>query len=272
MDKALVTKKEQEVDVLDESKINKYLDSFGMGNLTPPEKTQFVEIALAYKLNPFKREIYCVAYNSQQGRKLSIITGYEVYLKRAERLGDLDGWSAVTDEKLTKAVVTIHRKSWKQPFVHEVFMSEYNQGNNMWRSKPATMLKKVAIAQAFRMAFPDEFGGMPYTADELPDNMTQANPTPAVPAFKEPKAKETPKVEEAVVVEENKEAKPRLGGIIKGVRKNTATGEFRISFEDETHAITKDEQVAIRAKELIGKEAMLDIDGSGLATAVIEVA
>jgi len=28
------------------------------------------------------------------------------------------------------------------------------------------------MAQGFRLAFPDEMGGMPYTADELPDEMT----------------------------------------------------------------------------------------------------
>ena len=40
----------------------------------------------------------------------------------------------------------------------------------MWGSKPRTMIKKVAIAQGFRLAFPVELGGIPYTADELPGN------------------------------------------------------------------------------------------------------
>ena len=49
----------------------------------------------------------------------------------------------------------------------------------MWKEKPVTMIKKVAIVQGFRMAFPDEFGGMPYTAEELPDEMTKpAEPKP----------------------------------------------------------------------------------------------
>ena len=33
---------------------------------------------------------------------------------------------------------------------------------------PNFMLKKVAIAQGFRLAFPDELGGLPYLAEELP--------------------------------------------------------------------------------------------------------
>jgi hypothetical protein len=31
-------------------------------------------------------------------------------------------------------------------------------------------LRKVAIAQGFRLAFPDELGGLPYESAELPDN------------------------------------------------------------------------------------------------------
>ena len=37
------------------------------------------------------------------------------------------------------------------------------------------MLEKVAIATAFRRAFPCDFGGMPYTTDELPEHMTGAD-------------------------------------------------------------------------------------------------
>ena len=47
------------------------------------------------------------------------------------------------------------------------------------------MTKKVAMAQAFRLCFPDEFGGMPYTNDEIvnddaveSDKMKSANISP----------------------------------------------------------------------------------------------
>jgi hypothetical protein len=35
------------------------------------------------------------------------------------------------------------------------------------------MIKKVAMAQGFRLCFSDELGGMPYTADELPEQVGQ---------------------------------------------------------------------------------------------------
>ena len=68
-----------------------YLIAFGLASqLTEPEKLQFIEIAQAFKLNPFKREIHVAVYGEGEYRRLSIITGYEVYLKRAERPGKLD--------------------------------------------------------------------------------------------------------------------------------------------------------------------------------------
>lgn len=156
-----------------------YLDAMGLSaKLTEKEKTQFLEIASAFGLNPFKREIYCSKYGEGQYAVMSIIVGYETYIKRAERSGHLDGWNVVTDgtvaDNTLKATITIHRKDRKFPFVHEVYYSEYVQRkkdgcvNSFWL-KAFTMTKKVAIAQGFRLCFSDEIGGMPYTSDEMPE-------------------------------------------------------------------------------------------------------
>ena len=179
IEKAIPQEKREVGEPITKELILSYMDSFGIGSkLTDNEKTQFINVAVAYKLNPFKREIYCNAYNTKDGKKLSIITGYEVYLKRAERIGDLNGWRATTTgsvkEGNLKAQIIIHRKSWSHPFEHEVDFTEYDLKRSVWLDKPITMIKKVVTAQGFRLAFPDELGGMPYTADELPDNMTGA--------------------------------------------------------------------------------------------------
>jgi len=174
----------QETNEMTVDKVVNYLDAFGLSNsLEKNEQQQFIEIATAFNLNPFKREIYCIPFMAWDNeakakkRKLSIITGYEVYLKRAERLNALNGWNVKTDgtrkDNTLKAIVTIYRKDWQQPFTHEVYFVEYNQDNKIWKSKPITMIKKVAIAQAFRLCFPDDLGGLPHTADEIPDNMTK---------------------------------------------------------------------------------------------------
>jgi phage recombination protein Bet len=169
-------------ELITKEKIIEYVNAFlPSQNLKPAEVTQFVEIAIAFQLNPFKREIYCVAYGEGQYRQLSIVTGYEVYLKRADRINKLDGWDCVTigEGKEMKAILTIYRKDWSRPFKHEAYYSECTQTkkdgslNKFWQKMPKFMLKKVCIAQGFRLCFPDEFGGMPYTSDELPDDMTK---------------------------------------------------------------------------------------------------
>ena len=153
--------------------------------LTNGEIDQFVDICVAFALNPFKREIYCVKY----GDNFNIIVGYEVYLKRAERTGLLTGWRCWIDYRSDKSMVAkieINRLGWQHPFYHEVSLAEYDQHNSMWKNKPETMLKKVAMSQGFRLCFPDELGGMPYTADELPDSMTTDAPLPQKEAKAEP--------------------------------------------------------------------------------------
>jgi hypothetical protein len=90
------------------------------------------------------------------------------------------GWSAYTEGSgdNLKAIVEIYRRDWTHPLKHEVYFKECVQTksdgrpSHFWSKMPAFMLKKVCISQAFRLAFPDELGGMPYTADELPEEMT----------------------------------------------------------------------------------------------------
>jgi len=139
--------------------------------LTDQHKRLFFALAIRNQLDPFRREIHAIPYkNNQTGKtELSIVTGYEVYLKRAERSGQLDGWKCTTEGTgdSLKAKIVIHRKDWKEPFEHEVTFREYNLKRGLWMLKPETMLKKVAMAQGFRLAFPEELGGMPYTSDEL---------------------------------------------------------------------------------------------------------
>ena len=142
-----------------------YLESFG-NKLSKAHKNQFLNICQSFGLNPFIREIYGVPF----GDKFNIIVGYEVYLKRAENSGRLAGWRSWTEGegRGMKGCVEIQRTDWKAPFYHEVYLTEYDQSNSMWKSKPMTMIKKVAIAQGFRLAFPVELGGLPYTSDEMP--------------------------------------------------------------------------------------------------------
>ncbi len=136
-------------------------------NATDKELFMFIGIAKSYGLNPLKREIHFVKYGTAPA---SIIVGYEIYLKRAERTGKLDGWKCwiEKDDIGEKAVIEIKRKDQSLPIRWEVYRKEFDRQQSTWKTMPTFMLKKVAIAQGFRLAFPDDLGGMPYIPEELP--------------------------------------------------------------------------------------------------------
>lgn len=200
-------------------KIQSYLETMNMtANLTKAEIKQFVEIASSYGLNPFKREIYA----SKFGNSFSIIVGFETYLKRAERSGKLSGWSVTTDGDINyqdiaksnvTATITIYRKDWSQPFVHSVHFGEYVQKrsdgtvNKFWKEKPMTMIKKVAMAQGFRLCFSDENGGLPYTSEEIGREETIDTQAVVVPASSS--KTDAPAVKAEVVESTKKAGRPK---------------------------------------------------------------
>ena len=146
--------------------------------LTDVQRNQFAAVAQAFGLNPFKREIYATTYRNKDGQTvMSIVTGYEVYLKRAEMNPNYNGFETnfqVVNGEMG-CTCKVYRKDRTMPVTSTVWMNEYSTGRSLWASKPRMMLEKVAIATAFRRAFPCDFGGMPYTTDELPEHMTGAD-------------------------------------------------------------------------------------------------
>lgn len=176
-----------------------YLKTMNKG-LNEQQTKQFLAVAGTFGLNPWKREVYAVTFKNKDGSTdMSIVTGYETYIKRAELNPNYDGFEiefkggfkrgkvtksskngswqvdALVPDGEVSCICTVYRKDRAHPTREEVFFDEYNKGNDMWIQKPRTMLKKVAIVSAFRKAFPFDFGGMPYTNDELPDHMTGAD-------------------------------------------------------------------------------------------------
>ena len=150
-------------DTITATDVKKYIAQ----NATDKELYMFMGICKSYGLNPLKREIHFVKYGNAAA---SIIVGYEIYLKRAERTGKLDGWKRwiEKDNIGEKAIIEIKRKDQSIPIRWEVYRSEFDKQQSTWKAMPTFMLKKVAIAQGFRLAFPDDLGGMPYIPEELP--------------------------------------------------------------------------------------------------------
>ena len=149
-------------------------------NVPSDEIIKAVYLAKHYELDPLKREVYFVPFNIYdtdpktnrryvKKKTVQLIVSYLEYIKRAERSEKLDGWSVQIKREGTDFVaeVTIWRKDWRQPFVWNVYLSEVKKDTRAWREMPKFMLRKVAIAQAFRIAFPEELAGMPYEEAEI---------------------------------------------------------------------------------------------------------
>jgi phage recombination protein Bet len=186
-----LTTTSNQMEQVSEATLISHLENMGLlKDLTAGEKNTYLQICKAYNLNPFKREIHVSKYNGQ----MSIITGYETYIKRAERSGVLDGWEVKTEGEVSanlqqstlKAVITIYRKDRSRPFIWEAKFTEYMQLkdgklNKFWQ-KSETMIKKVAMAQGFRLCFNDELGGMPYSSEEINDQAEDVPHTVVLPS------------------------------------------------------------------------------------------
>jgi len=158
---------------IDDTVLNEYLETLWIAKTLPVEqKKMFLQIAKANNLNPFKKEIYAVAYTNYKTKEttLSIITWYQTYIARANATWKLNWWkveSIVRDWKLAWARIIIKRKDWDEPFEWEVRLWDFKKTTKVWNEMPDFMIKKVVIAQWFRLAFPEELDWLPYTKEEM---------------------------------------------------------------------------------------------------------
>jgi phage recombination protein Bet len=174
---------------LSPSTIKSYLVS-GNGNVTDQEAMMFLSLCRFQHLNPFMREAYLIKYGNSPA---TMIVGKDVYLKRANRneryLGkqagiivldtntgevtEREGTFHMPDEEIVGGWAKVYIKD-KQPEYNAVSFDEYagrkadGSLNSQWASKPGTMIRKVALVQALREAFPEEFAGL-YDQAEMTD-------------------------------------------------------------------------------------------------------
>lgn len=167
--------------------IRKYLVN-GQGNVTDQEVVMFINLCKAQRLNPFLKEAYLIKYGNQPA---TIVTGKEVFTKRARRNKDYAGQQAgiivqkedgtienrigtlrLQDETIVGGWAKVYIKGYEVPTEITVSFDEYvgtkgnGEINSQWAKKPATMIRKVALVQALREAFPEDFQGM-YSAEEM---------------------------------------------------------------------------------------------------------
>ncbi|URN40881.1 phage recombination protein Bet [Peptoniphilus genitalis] len=166
---------------LTQSDVKNFLVTGDAEKVTDKEFKLFLELCKAQKLNPFLREAYLIKF----GNDANIITSKDVFLKRARANESFRGFKAgiiVQSEKeiekregtfylkgqenLVGGWASIYIKDWDVPFDHTVALTEFNKGTATWKNMPAIMIRKVALVQALREAFPDDLSQL-YAAEEM---------------------------------------------------------------------------------------------------------
>jgi phage recombination protein Bet len=145
--------------------IRKYLVPSGT-NVSDQEVQLFLKLCQFQGLNPFLREVYLVKYGSSPA---NMVTGKEVFTKRAQanpnyagleagitvmtNKGDLvrrEGSMKLPGEVLIGGWAKVHIKGHEVSSFEEVSLDEYSGTGPLWKTKPATMIRKVAIVHALR--------------------------------------------------------------------------------------------------------------------------
>ena len=186
---------------LSPSIVKKYLVS-GNGTVTDTEIAMFIALCKYQNLNPFLREAYLIKFGTNPA---TIVTGKEVFTKRAAKIPECGGWNAgvilvnkdtgelleregtltLPTEMLVGGWCKVHRKDWVEPMKITVGFEEYcrkdRDGKPMssWKNMPGVMIRKVAIVTALRDAFPDDFQGM-YAQEEMPVDANKLDEKPIV--------------------------------------------------------------------------------------------
>lgn len=167
-----IQKFDNAVEIWDNDRADKIRQLFAP-NLSNDEFGLFWGLGKFLQANPFTREIWAVKYD--KSKPAQVFLGRDFYRKKAQEQSDYDGHvvDAVyeNDEfrvesgipkhsynlkergKLFGAYCVVFKKKQGHPFMVYVELNEYHKGQSTWNEKPATMIKKVAEAQALRGAY-----------------------------------------------------------------------------------------------------------------------
>lgn len=117
--------------------------------------------------NFLEKDIYAIPF----GTGYSLITSIDYARKVGMRSGVVGKSEPIFEPKEGKLIscsITIKKKvgEYIGDFTAKVMFSEYDTGRNLWRTKPYTMISKVAEMHALRSACPEEMSQV-YVEEEM---------------------------------------------------------------------------------------------------------
>lgn len=170
---------------LDIDFVKKYLVRGKAELTTNQELVMFINTCKMQRLNPLVNgEVYLIKY--QESEPAQMVVGKGAYLRRAFEHPDYlckkdgitvkrgneivqkEGCCVYPGEILVGGWCRVYyiRKKEKMEAYKEVQLEEYNKNMANWKSKPATMINKVAVSQCVREAFPRDYEGV-YSEEEM---------------------------------------------------------------------------------------------------------
>ena len=171
--------------------VRQYLVSGNPELVTDQEIVYYINLCKAQGLNPFINDSYLIKYGAKNPAQM--VVSKDTYFKRAEKMPNYDGMNAgvivmnkesgdviyrsgafylKSREELVGGWAEVFKKDITHPTRIEVEFDEYagrtqtGALNQQWSTKGATMIRKVACAQALREAYPNSFQQL-YIADEM---------------------------------------------------------------------------------------------------------
>lgn len=169
---------------LDLNFVKRYLVRGQAERVTDQELVFFMNTCKMQKLNPLASgEVYCIKFGNEPAQ---MVIGKDAYIRRAfsnpdylykedgitvqrgDQIVQKEGCCLYPGEKLIGGWCKVHfmRNSKERTAYKEVSLEEYNKGQANWKTKPATMIDKVAVSQCVRDAFPKDYEGL-YSEDEM---------------------------------------------------------------------------------------------------------
>ncbi len=160
--------------------VKNYLVTGDAAKVEDKDVVQFINLCRFNQLNPFLKEAFLVKYGSSPAQ---MIVSKEAFLKRAysdpnyngltagiivqrgEEVLEVEGSFRLPTDVLLGGWAKVYHKGCCEPFVSKVSVKEFSKGQSTWNTMPATMIRKVAVVQALREAFPTQLGAM-YVQEE----------------------------------------------------------------------------------------------------------
>lgn len=186
---------------LSPSTVRNYLVS-GNGNVTNQEIVMFINLCKYQHLNPFLNEAYIVKFGNSPAQ---LITSKEAFIKRAEanehyrgskagvivvrnnEIVYMNGAFTLSTDELVGGWAEVKRDDRDDPIHIEISFEEFSKKQATWKDMPANMIRKTALVNALREAFPDVLGSLYTEDDKSPTSSVQPNKNAEVPKVVEAK-------------------------------------------------------------------------------------